>query len=104
MCFAGKIIFSSGRRFNHIGLTFSGNSMFVATDNGLTILKKNKDVWKVERILTTTDGLLSNSVNDVIECEQKLYVATSGGLSILDEPVFVKRKFIGQTLVTEMVT
>jgi signal transduction histidine kinase/ligand-binding sensor domain-containing protein len=82
----------------------SGNSMFVATDNGLTVLQKDQDKWKVNRILTTKDGLLSNSINDVIESGNKLYVATSGGLSILDEPFFVNKKFIGQTLITEMIT
>ncbi len=64
-------------------LIADGDTIYAATDKGLSIIRTgNNSAFNTENY-TTSDGLLSNGVNDVQIKFNTLYVATSEGLSIL---------------------
>lgn len=59
------------------------NTLWVGTNRGLCRLKKHGKEFVISS-LNALNGLISNEVNHVIERHKKLYVATTGGLEILD--------------------
>jgi hypothetical protein len=64
------------------------NEVWVATNGGISKIKYSfSDSLAIENItpINTTDGLLSDDVNDVAVADSIVYVATSHGLTILNE-------------------
>lgn len=61
----------------------TGDTIYVVTDKGLSRFMYNKEVNHRPENFTTSDGLLSNGVNDAIVHNGIIYVATSEGLSML---------------------
>lgn len=64
------------------------NEVWVATNGGISKIKYSLlDSLVIENItpINTTDGLLSDDVNDVAVTDSIVYVATSHGLTILNE-------------------
>lgn len=68
-----------------------GDTIYAATDKGLSIfVYKPTGNFNLENY-TTSDGLLSNGVNDVCVKLNTVYVATSDGLSML--PISLNRNY-----------
>jgi len=65
------------------------DTIFVATNNGLSRIVYNGNVVHHIETFGLSDGLLSNEVNDVCMAGNMLYVATSSGLSVI--PVDFKK-------------
>lgn len=63
------------------------DTIYVATNGGISILSFQKDQFKLLRNVKQDKGLLSNDVNDLAFWENCLYAATSEGLSILRLPI-----------------
>ncbi len=58
--------------------TFAGGKIYCATEQGINIYDPKKDRW---RRIVSTDGLLSERVNDVLVDNGSLWAATDLGLS-----------------------
>ncbi|MCE7996930.1 MAG: histidine kinase [Roseivirga sp.] len=64
-------------------LALSDTEFWVATNTGLNkVTLENNEI--ITRRVTKTDGLLSEDVSDVIIYNNKIYAATSEGISIID--------------------
>ena len=64
------------------------NEIWVATNSGIDMIRYHKqDSIVIDNItpLNTNDGLLSDDVNDILANDSLIYVATSHGLTILNE-------------------
>ncbi len=85
-------------------ITVSENYIFVATNSGLDILKKEKGRYFISDKITTNRGLLSNTVNDVALNNQLIYVATDKGLSVIKNVESRPRRFKGKINITEIIT
>src|SRR5258706_16283793 len=82
----------------------TGDTIYVSTDNGLNILTKANDNWRVSQTITTKDGLLSNAINDAVISNGKIYLATEKALSVINQSSTNTSKFSGRVYVTEIVT
>lgn len=70
-------------------LFVTGDTVYVVTDKGISRVVYNPNTIIRPENITTSDGLLSNGVNDVIVHNGTIYAATSEGLSVL--PVNLNR-------------
>ncbi len=61
-----------------------GDTVWVATNSGLSRIVKNEANTYQIKTITTNDGLASNEVNQVYQSGNKLWVATNSGLSVFD--------------------
>ncbi|RDC64059.1 ligand-binding sensor domain-containing protein [Adhaeribacter pallidiroseus] len=118
----GLIVFNKDRITHHItkknGLAedickkifVRGSTVWVATTTGLSkIVFKNGAIAET-RNYYSTDGLLSNGINDIYADAQGVYIATSKGLSILKDrnqqmlttppPVYITQVIAGKKDVT----
>jgi signal transduction histidine kinase/ligand-binding sensor domain-containing protein len=99
----GILFLKNGKVINHVntetGLSGSvcknifivGDTIYVATDKGLSIFHYSQSVINMPGNYTTSDGLLSNSVNDVAVYFNTINIATSQGLSML--PASLNRSY-----------
>lgn len=99
----GILLWKNGKIKQHIniGNGLSGNickkiyahadTVYVATDKGLSMFVYNASAPIKPENFTTSDGLLSNGVNDVNIKLNNVYVATSEGISIL--PISPNRNY-----------
>ena len=91
----GLILFKDGRIIRRItrkeGLpdnickkvVVKNNVIWVATNNGVCRITKENGVDKIES-LTVSEGIISNEINDIYVDDDKIYIATPLGLSILN--------------------
>ena len=68
-----------------------GDTIYAATDKGLSIFHYSASAINMPGNYTTSDGLLSNSVNDVAVYFNMINIATSQGLSML--PASLNRSY-----------
>ncbi|MEP7168674.1 MAG: two-component regulator propeller domain-containing protein [Bacteroidota bacterium] len=99
----GILFFKNGKIINEVNsetglsgsvckrLFISGDTIYVATDKGLSIFVYSKTSLNMPGNYTTSDGLLSNGVNDVAVHFNTVYAATSAGLSML--PASLNRSY-----------
>ena len=60
-----------------------GNNAWVSTNNGLSKITIENNEYGIENY-TTTDGLISNEVNQVYRQADKVWVATNKGITVFD--------------------
>lgn len=59
-------------------------NIWAATDNGLVKITKNKNTYKISRIIGTKDGLETNFIFDIYEDKNsKLWLAMYGGVNVI---------------------
>lgn len=81
----------------------NNNIMYVATANGLNILKKHQGNWKIIDRKTKQDGIPSNFVCDVTFQKDSIYVGTDEGLSIFSLSNILPTTQTYKIMVTEIV-
>ncbi|UTW62828.1 histidine kinase [bacterium SCSIO 12741] len=57
--------------------------LWLSTNQGIARLKKSSNGYLIDRMITESDGLISNEVNDVIQVHDTLFAATKKGISVL---------------------
>lgn len=70
------------------GISVGGDTIWFATEHGLTLYDAKKDAWKT---YDTFDGLSDNFVFDVLGDASYLYVATAGGIDRIPRESFSKK-------------
>jgi signal transduction histidine kinase len=85
-------------------IMMEGMFCFVSTSNGLNIFQKKDDLYKLTGILTTANGLMSNSINDVAVNNGKLYIATDKGLTIMNWEIPLSSRYNGKVIITAVIT
>ncbi len=66
---------------NVMDIAVMGDSVWFATDNGLTLYNTRKDMWKT---FDQRQGLFSQEVLDLLPHGSRLYVGTDRGINIVD--------------------
>ncbi|HKR04055.1 MAG TPA: triple tyrosine motif-containing protein, partial [Bacteroidia bacterium] len=99
----GILFFKNGKIINQVNsknglsgsvckkLFITGDTIYAATDKGLSIFVNNQSNSSIPGNYSTSDGLLSNGVNDVAVYFNTVYIATSQGLSML--PLSLNRNY-----------
>ena len=87
---------------NHIYV--SGNNMYVATNEGVNILRKENNRYFVSKIINAKSGLLSDFVNDISINNKIIYVGTDKGLSIINDTFEIQNSYVGKINITEVIT
>jgi signal transduction histidine kinase/ligand-binding sensor domain-containing protein len=99
----GILFYKNGKITDHVNvqngldgsickkLFTTGDTIYAVTDKGLSIFTYNNSIHSKPENFTTSDGLLSDGVNDVTVNINTIYVATSAGLSML--PLSLNRNY-----------
>jgi hypothetical protein len=74
---------NDGRAKKIVSIAVDGESLWVGSEKGLSLLDKKTEVWK--RFYSTQDGLSGNFVNSILVLPDSVWVGTSGGISCLDK-------------------
>lgn len=70
----------------YVTVTPTGH-IWIATNRGISLLKRSGKNFMLHTI-NVSSGLVSNEVNHLVEYKDKLYMATNGGLEVLDAQNF----------------
>ncbi|HKR06144.1 MAG TPA: two-component regulator propeller domain-containing protein [Bacteroidia bacterium] len=89
---------------NCFRIFLTGHSCYLATANGLNILEKQNGRYKLVRVLTMANGLLSNSVNDVIAKDEKIYMATDKGFTVFSSTLSAPVQYSSRVIITSVIT
>ncbi|MDP2176454.1 MAG: histidine kinase [Bacteroidota bacterium] len=105
----GLILYKNGKIIQHIKNTdglasdicrkifIHNDVIYVATPEGVSIIKYNKGKTQIIKNLNTTNALSSNDVKDIFADEVEVLIATSNGLVILQQK-HLHKKDIGVPL------
>src|SRR5205085_4553783 len=98
-------ISADGLADNSCGRMFlDSNKLFLSTGNGVSILQKENDKWKIYKTLTMQDGLLSNNINDVTADKLNIYLATVKGLSVISRSAVSSHVYYSKVNITEIIS
>lgn len=62
-------------------------TIYLATNEGIIVLERWDDSYKLSKKILRSDGLLSNKVNSVNIVDSYLYAGSDNGLSVIDLPL-----------------
>lgn len=74
---------NDGRAKKVVSMAVDGESVWVGSEKGLSLLDKKTEGWK--RFYSTNDGLSGNFINSLLVQPNFLWAGTNGGISRLDK-------------------
>ena len=74
---------NDGRAKKVVSMAVDGESVWVGSEKGLSLLDKKTEGWK--RFYSTNDGLSGNFINSVLVQSNLLWAGTNGGISRFDK-------------------
>ncbi len=120
----GIHFFKNGKIFKHIaakdGLAgdlcrkvfVDSSAIYVATNQGFSIIKYRSDTIEEIRTITMADGIVSNDIKDICARGENIYLATSAGLCIVKKnivqassappPVYISSVSSRDSLITDL--
>ena len=90
---------NNGRSKKIVSMALDGESLWVGSEKGLSLLDKKTEEWK--RFYSTEDGLSGNFVNAILVQPDSVWMGTSGGISRLDKAKKTWRTFSQKEGLTE---
>jgi ligand-binding sensor domain-containing protein len=95
-----KFSTNNGRAKKVNSMAVDGESLWVGSEKGLSLLDKKTEVWK--RFYSTQDGLSGNFVNTILVQPDFLWLGTNGGISRFHKVKKIWKTYSQQEGLTEI--